>query len=159
MDLMAPMAPMDLMDQMDDFIFLSSLCPPGPPNADLSPAIEPQVQGVKRPHIAGNAISRFITRGAKEITIYFGTRERTAKRADNVCNRTAGSGRETPHIAGNAICRFILRGTKEITIYFGTRERNRTSDQKFRKLLLYPLSYPGVFSAYNIILFARYFKA
>ena len=25
----------------------------------------------------------------------------------------------------------------------GTRERNRTSDQKFRKLLLYPLSYPG----------------
>ena len=26
----------------------------------------------------------------------------------------------------------------------GTRERNRTSDQKFRKLLLYPLSYPGV---------------
>lgn len=26
----------------------------------------------------------------------------------------------------------------------GTRERNRTSDQKFRKLLLYPLSYPGI---------------
>ena len=26
----------------------------------------------------------------------------------------------------------------------GTWERNRTSDQKFRKLLLYPLSYPGI---------------
>ena len=25
----------------------------------------------------------------------------------------------------------------------GTRKRNRTSDQKFRKPLLYPLSYPG----------------
>ena len=34
-------------------------------------------------------------------------------------------------------------GTKETKVYFGTRERNRTSDQKFRKLLLYPLSYPG----------------
>lgn len=27
----------------------------------------------------------------------------------------------------------------------GTRKRNRTSDQQFRKLLLYPLSYPGAF--------------
>ena len=26
----------------------------------------------------------------------------------------------------------------------GTRERNRTSDQQFRKLLLYPLSYTGI---------------
>ena len=30
-----------------------------------------------------------------------------------------------------------------LTVETGTRERNRTSDQKFRKLLLYPLSYPG----------------
>ena len=58
---------MTLMDLMDDFIFLSSLCPLGLPNADLSPAIEPQVQGVKRPHIVFSAISRFITRGTKKI--------------------------------------------------------------------------------------------
>ena len=57
--------------------------------------------------------------------------------------RTAGSG---------SICLLMLHlqhkdysagGTKETKVYFGTRERNWTSDQKFRKLLLYPLSYPG----------------
>ena len=133
---------MTLMDLMDDFIFLSSLCPLGLPNADLSPAIEPQVQGVKRPHIVFSAISRFITRGTKKNNN--GTRERTAKRADNVCNRTAGSGRETPAYCKERNMQIHLTGNKKIIIYFGTRERNRTSDQKFRKLLLYPLSYPGL---------------
>ena len=41
--------------------------------------------------------------------------------------------------------RVVLSGTSKGVSgrKIGTRERNRTSDQKFRKLLLYPLSYPG----------------
>lgn len=56
--------------------------------------------------------------------------------------------RPKPEKAENRVMRnfrVVLSGTSKDVFgrKNGTRERNRTSDQKFRKLLLYPLSYPG----------------
>ena len=55
----------------------------------------------------------------------------------------------------------MVKNGNDFTIFelkTGTRERNRTSDQKFRKLLLYPLSYPGDSFNVNTINIARFAK-